>query len=201
MKPTRATSTARDGSRSKVRSATNRPISWVNDIGILLVSASRRLARLSTNWSVSATRRRGGRRVRPPDDVFEPFMPDSLGVVRVYTKAPGRPPDHTHPFALQRGQTVEDVARLVHKDLARTLRYARLWGHAGFWRVLNDSGPIGAALKSNVWSFAALVRRTSEDDSRHCGTCHPGGRSRRTQSRRVDDDGPDLRRPIGDRPR
>jgi ribosome-interacting GTPase 1 len=61
-----------------------------------------------------------------------PWLFHHLGVVRVYTKAPGRPPDHTHPFALQRGQTVEDVARLVHKDLARTLRYARLWGHAGF---------------------------------------------------------------------
>src|SRR4029453_11196935 len=61
-----------------------------------------------------------------------PWLFHHLGVVRVYTKAPGRPPDHTHPFALQRGQTVEDVARLVHKDLARTLRYARLWGPAGF---------------------------------------------------------------------
>jgi uncharacterized protein len=55
-----------------------------------------------------------------------------LGLVRVYTKAPGRPPDRERPFTLRRGQTVEDVARLVHKDLARSLRYARLWGRAGF---------------------------------------------------------------------
>jgi uncharacterized protein len=61
-----------------------------------------------------------------------PWLFDHLGVVRVYTKAPGRPPDRSHPFALRRGQTVEAVARLVHKDLARTLRHARLWGHAGF---------------------------------------------------------------------
>jgi ribosome-interacting GTPase 1 len=27
---------------------------------------------------------------------------------------------------------VEDVARLVHKDLAGALKYARLWGRAGF---------------------------------------------------------------------
>jgi ribosome-interacting GTPase 1 len=27
---------------------------------------------------------------------------------------------------------VEDVARLVHKDLARSLRYARVWGTTGF---------------------------------------------------------------------
>jgi ribosome-interacting GTPase 1 len=55
-----------------------------------------------------------------------------LGLVRVYTKLPGHPPNRERPFALRRGQTVEDVARLVHKDLARSLRYARVWGTSGF---------------------------------------------------------------------
>jgi ribosome-interacting GTPase 1 len=36
----------------------------------------------------------------------------------------------TRPFTLRRGQTVGDVARLVHKDVANALRYARLWGHS-----------------------------------------------------------------------
>jgi ribosome-interacting GTPase 1 len=56
----------------------------------------------------------------------------ALRVVRVYTKAPGHPPDKTRPFTLRHGQTVEDVARLVHKDVAVALRYARVWGHSGF---------------------------------------------------------------------
>jgi hypothetical protein len=56
----------------------------------------------------------------------------NLGVVRVYTKTPGRPPDKDRPFTLRRGQTVEDVARLVHRDLAHSLRYARVWGKTGF---------------------------------------------------------------------
>jgi len=55
-----------------------------------------------------------------------------LGIVRIYTKAPGHPPDKGRPFTLRRGQTVGDVARLVHKDLERSLRYARVWGHSGF---------------------------------------------------------------------
>ncbi len=55
-----------------------------------------------------------------------------LGVVRVYTKVPGRAVDRQRPFTLRRGRTVGDVARLVHGDLARTLRYARLWGPSGF---------------------------------------------------------------------
>ncbi len=61
-----------------------------------------------------------------------PWLITHLGIVRVYTKAPGRPPDRDRPFTLRRGQTVEDVARLVHKDLAGTLKYARVWGTAGF---------------------------------------------------------------------
>jgi len=61
-----------------------------------------------------------------------PWLFSHLGVARVYTKAPGRAPDRGRPFILHRGQTVEDVARLVHKDLARSLRYARVWGTTGF---------------------------------------------------------------------
>jgi ribosome-interacting GTPase 1 len=61
-----------------------------------------------------------------------PWLFRTLGVVRVYTKAPGHPPDKTRPFTLRRGQTVEHVARLVHKDVAAALRYARVWGHSGF---------------------------------------------------------------------
>jgi ribosome-interacting GTPase 1 len=56
----------------------------------------------------------------------------ALGIVRVYTKAPGHPPDKTRPFTVRRGETVGDVARLVHKDVAHALRYARVWGASGF---------------------------------------------------------------------
>jgi ribosome-interacting GTPase 1 len=61
-----------------------------------------------------------------------PWLFGHLGIARVYTKAPGRPPDRHRPFILRRGQTIEDVARLVHKDIARSLRYARVWGGAVF---------------------------------------------------------------------
>ena len=57
---------------------------------------------------------------------------EHLGVVRVYTKAPGKAADRSRPYTLRRGQTVADVARLVHKDLARSLKHARVWGASGF---------------------------------------------------------------------
>jgi hypothetical protein len=52
-------------------------------------------------------------------------------VVRVYTKAPGKKADLTSPFILRRGQTVLDAARLVHKDFAEHLKFARLFHREG----------------------------------------------------------------------
>jgi len=61
-----------------------------------------------------------------------PFVFSALGIVRVYTKPPGQPPDRTRPFIVRRGNTVSDVARLVHQDVARSLKFARLWGSGAF---------------------------------------------------------------------
>jgi hypothetical protein len=50
-----------------------------------------------------------------------------LGIIRVYSKAPGKKPDRDEPFTLPRGTTVMDLAKAVHKDFAQNLKYARLW--------------------------------------------------------------------------
>ena len=61
-------------------------------------------------------------------DELGPFLFRALEVVRVYTKTPGKPADKDKPFTVRRGGTVLDVARLVHKDIARDLKFARMWG-------------------------------------------------------------------------
>lgn len=53
---------------------------------------------------------------------------DLLGIIRVYTKVPGKPPDKDRPFTLKKGSTLLDFAAVVHKDFARSLRYAKAWG-------------------------------------------------------------------------
>lgn len=65
-------------------------------------------------------------------DRIGPWLFEALQVVRVYTKAPGRPADKDRPFTVRRGQTVHHVARRIHKDLARDLKFARLWGGSHF---------------------------------------------------------------------
>lgn len=52
-----------------------------------------------------------------------------LDLVRVYTKQPNKEPD-PDPLVVKRGTTVIEVARAIHKDLARRFRYARVWGRS-----------------------------------------------------------------------
>ena len=56
---------------------------------------------------------------------------DGLGVVRVYSKQPGKDADHD-PVLLARGATVGDFARSIHKEFAEKLKYAKLWGTGKF---------------------------------------------------------------------
>jgi ribosome-interacting GTPase 1 len=55
-----------------------------------------------------------------------------LGIIRVYTKIPGKEPDRTEPVILKKGSTVEDVALSIHKDFVAELRYAKIWGSGKF---------------------------------------------------------------------
>ena len=52
----------------------------------------------------------------------------TLDIIRVYTKTPGKKPDFTDPITLNRGSTLEDAAESVHKDFRARLKYARIWG-------------------------------------------------------------------------
>ena len=61
-------------------------------------------------------------------DALGAFLFRALEIVRVYTKTPGIPADSNKPFTVRRGGTVLDVAGLVHKDIARGLKFARMWG-------------------------------------------------------------------------
>jgi ribosome-interacting GTPase 1 len=70
-------------------------------------------------------------------DGFRRAVFDTLGLVRVYTKPPGKKAELTAPYVLRKGQTVLDAARLVHKDFAENLKFAWLYRRADA-----SSGPV-----------------------------------------------------------
>lgn len=57
---------------------------------------------------------------------------DMLGVMRIYTKQPGKPPDMTSPFTCPIGSSVSEFAGHVHKDFEENLKSARVWGSGAF---------------------------------------------------------------------
>jgi ribosome-interacting GTPase 1 len=69
------------------------------------------------------------------DDLIENFKKTiftSLNIMRIYTKKVGEEPDFSDPIILPNGGSVEDAATVIHKDFARKLQYARIWGHGKF---------------------------------------------------------------------
>ena len=56
----------------------------------------------------------------------------SLGVIRLYSKRPGKPADLESPFTCPVGSTVAQMAELVHRDFADKLKSARIWGSGVF---------------------------------------------------------------------
>ena len=57
---------------------------------------------------------------------------DSLAIIRVYSKRPGHEADLSRPFTFQKGSTLIDFAKAVHKDFAENLKFARVWGSTVF---------------------------------------------------------------------
>jgi ribosome-interacting GTPase 1 len=55
-----------------------------------------------------------------------------LGIMRIYSKAPGKKPDFSAPFVIQKGSTVEEFAGKIHKDFYDNLKAARVWGSAQY---------------------------------------------------------------------
>ncbi len=65
-------------------------------------------------------------------DRFRRAVFDLFGVVRVYSKRPGKEADFSAPFLLPIGATVLDFAEKVHREFAERFAFARAWGGGRF---------------------------------------------------------------------
>jgi ribosome-interacting GTPase 1 len=61
---------------------------------------------------------------------------EQLEIIRVYAKPPGKEPDFSAPFVLQKGSTVEEFAGRVHQDFLDQLKSARVWGSSVYDRQM-----------------------------------------------------------------
>ncbi|KAJ3536709.1 hypothetical protein NM688_g6800 [Phlebia brevispora] len=90
------------------------------------------------------------------DELIEKMW-QTLNLVRVYTKPRGLPPDYSAPVVLRRGKcTIEDFCNAIHKEIAKQMKYAIVWGasakHArgqkvGLDHILEDEDVVHIAKK------------------------------------------------------
>jgi len=52
---------------------------------------------------------------------------ESLEIVRVYSKKPGKEPDFAHPFVFKKGTTLLKLVEEIHQELVANFKYARLF--------------------------------------------------------------------------
>lgn len=60
---------------------------------------------------------------------------NSLGLIRVFTKEPGKKPKMDEPVCLKKGSRIADMAGHIHKDFVRNFRFARVWGSSSRFRT------------------------------------------------------------------
>ncbi len=59
---------------------------------------------------------------------FRKSIYETLGVMRIYTKQQGKPPDMASPFTCPIASSVSEFAGYVHQDFEETVKSARVWG-------------------------------------------------------------------------
>ncbi len=75
--------------------------------------------------AVSVSTSTGAGLERLKNEVFS-----ASGIIRVYSKEPGKEPDMKTPFTLPAGTTVMGLAMKIHKDFVSNIKHARVWGSA-----------------------------------------------------------------------
>eukprot|EP00242_Pyramimonas_sp_CCMP2087_P014914 CAMPEP_0198210694 /NCGR_PEP_ID=MMETSP1445-20131203/21715_1 /TAXON_ID=36898 /ORGANISM="Pyramimonas sp., Strain CCMP2087" /LENGTH=404 /DNA_ID=CAMNT_0043884819 /DNA_START=148 /DNA_END=1362 /DNA_ORIENTATION=- len=105
-------------------------------------------------------------------------MWEAMGLVRVYTKKQGNKPDFAEPVILSAdrgGITVDEACKHLHRDLARQLEYAAVWGtsskhypqRCGGAHTLEDEDVIQIVKKKKAVADNAELRgrfRTEKDE-------------------------------------
>lgn len=81
-------------------------------------------ALLKDDWPVVAVSAKTGRNF----ELLKQTLFERLEIIRVYTKARGKTPEHNAPFVLKKGATVEDLAGKVHKEFVDKFKCAKVWG-------------------------------------------------------------------------
>ena len=83
---------------------------------------------METEWPCIPVSVETGRRI----EEMQQRIYDVLGLIRIFSKAPGNEPDMTAPFVMKAGGTIDEFALKLHKDFHENLKSAKVWGSTSF---------------------------------------------------------------------
>lgn len=84
--------------------------------------------RYGTKFSMSSVSAVTGNKLQD----FKKNIFNTLDIIRVHTKSPGKKAELNDPIILKTGSTVKDAAEDIHKDFKAKLKYAVVWGSGKF---------------------------------------------------------------------
>ncbi len=61
-------------------------------------------------------------------DLLKDKLWEKLGIIKIYTKEPGKKPSLKDPITLDKNSTIKEMAGFVHKDFIKKFNYAKIWG-------------------------------------------------------------------------
>lgn len=88
-------------------------------------------------------------------DILKDEIWKGLGLIKIYTKEPGKRLRKDEPLSLKKDSTIKDMAVHLHKDFIKKFRFARIWGksarfkgmQAGLNHKLEDDDVVEIHLK------------------------------------------------------
>jgi hypothetical protein len=83
---------------------------------------------LETEWNQIPISAKTGRNL----EALAKLLFETLEVMRIYSKKPGKEPDLSAPYVIGCGATVEEFAANIHQDFYQNLKSARVWGSSDF---------------------------------------------------------------------
>ncbi|RYG59090.1 TGS domain-containing protein [archaeon] len=103
-------------------------------------------------------------------------MWDYMGLVRIYTKRRGQPPDLSEPVVLsneRHGLTVEAVCKTISKEFLAIFNFALVWGRSakfnpqrvGLSHVLHDEDVVQIVVKTLVQQKHSKDYRARADEA------------------------------------
>ncbi len=96
-------------------------ITIINKIDTTTEEDMKKIDRFKPDLKISAKNNEG-------TEEFKDLIYDSVGLMSIYLKEPGKDADMKEPLIIRKNSTIEQLCRKLHKDFITKFKFVRIWG-------------------------------------------------------------------------